>query len=196
MPVRARSFRIVHHRHRSPRDERPRPPQEVGVLWPSRRDLCGESDPQGGKGCPDPCPPLPSSVPHQRPKGGVALTTSIPPVRRAVAPCDGEDPRGAASLRFPASDAGNPCCHASSAPFRESPPTTTARAPPSERKALWVSQSCHPSMSPPPSEWVTPIRRHLRDPQRRKPSIIPGPSVDADSSTTWSTLSMTASQPP
>ena len=39
---------------------------------PSRRDHCGGSDPPrgGGKWCPDPCPPLPSPVPHQRPKRG------------------------------------------------------------------------------------------------------------------------------
>ena len=49
-----------------------------GWAWPAALDglpagdHCGESDlpARGGKGCPDPCPPLPRPVPHQRPKGG------------------------------------------------------------------------------------------------------------------------------
>ena len=49
--------------------------------------------------------------------------------------------------------------------------TTTARAPPSERTALRVSQSCHPSMSPPLVAGGPPLRRHLSDPQRRKSPI-------------------------
>ena len=51
------------------------------------RDHCGESDPgKGGKGCPDPCPPLPSRGRTSGQDMGVALTTRTPPVRRAVAP--------------------------------------------------------------------------------------------------------------
>ena len=147
------------------------------VRLPSRRDLCGESDPRRGEGKGGQRP-VHLSLLSCRTSGknmGVALTTFSPPVRRSVAPGEGGDAQGPASLRVPATDAGNPCCPASGAAFRGSPPTTTARAPPSERKALWVSKSCHPSMSPPPSERVTPIRRHLLDPQRRKSSIIPRP---------------------
>ena len=66
------------------------------------RDHCGESDPKrGGKGCPDPCPPLPSPVAHQRPKGGVALTTSTPPVRRAIAPGEGGTHEAQPHFAFP-----------------------------------------------------------------------------------------------
>ena len=52
-------------------------------------DHFGESDlpARGGKGCPDPCPPLPSPVAHQRRKGG-SLSPPAPlscgaPLRRA-----------------------------------------------------------------------------------------------------------------
>ncbi len=71
------------------------------LFRPSRRDHCGESDPgKGGKGCPDPCPPLPSPVPHQRPKGG-GRSHHQHPSRAARRDAGREgDPRGAASLRL------------------------------------------------------------------------------------------------
>ena len=87
--------------------------------WPSRRDPGGESDlpARGAKGrhfgrhlCPSPWR-------TSGQKGGVALTTSTPLVRRAVALGEGGDTRGAASLRLSAADAGNPCRSASCAAF-------------------------------------------------------------------------------
>ncbi len=40
---------------------------------------------RGGVRCPEACPALPPLMAHQRQKGGVAPTTSTPPVRRAAA---------------------------------------------------------------------------------------------------------------
>ena len=60
-------------------------------MGPSRRDQCGESDPRRGEGIGGQRP-VHLSLLSCRTSGenqGVALTTSIPPVRRAVAPCDG-----------------------------------------------------------------------------------------------------------
>ena len=87
------------------------------------RDHCGESDPQKGeaKGVPTPVPLCPPAWRTSAKKGGVALTTSTPPVRHAVTPGEEGDARGAASIRFPAVGAGNPCCPVSDAGFRESP---------------------------------------------------------------------------
>ena len=121
----------------------------TGMTWlrspfyPSQRDHCGESDlpARGAKGrhlgrhlCP---PPWRTSGE----KGGVALTTSTPLVRRAVAPSEGGDTRGAASLRFSAADAGNPCCPASGAAFQGRPPPQRRGGSPAERKALCVAGS-------------------------------------------------------
>ena len=52
------------------------------------RDLCGESDPQqrGGKGVRTPVHLYPPRWRTSAKKGGVALTISTPPVRRAAAP--------------------------------------------------------------------------------------------------------------
>ena len=90
---------------------------------PSRRDLCGESDTRkrGGKGCPDPCPPLPSPVPHQRPKGAGRSHHQHP--SRAARHRTGRegDTRGAASLRLFTADARNPCRPTSDGAFRGSP---------------------------------------------------------------------------
>ena len=105
------------------------------------------------------------------------------------------DTRGAASLRLVALDAANPCCPTSDAALRENPrPQRRGLCP--LRGKRW---GCHNHVTlryPPRSERVTPLRRHLLDPQRRKSSIIPGPLVEADCSSTWSTFTTTASKPP
>ena len=60
--------------------------------------------------------------------------------------------------------------------------TPTARAPPSEREALWLSKSCPVQVANPTLVKWTPIRRHRRHPQRRKLSIIPRPGSGQDRS--------------
>ena len=80
--------------------------------------------------------------------------------------------RGAASLRFVASDAGNRCCPASDGAFRESLQPQRGGLRPL-REALWLSIVCTIQVSNPLSVEYSPIRRHLLDPQRRKSSIIP-----------------------
>ena len=74
--------------------------------------------------------------------------------------------------------------------------TTTARAPPSERKALWLSKSR--------AIWTRRqgffggalLCLHRLDPQRRKSSIIPAPVKAAISASAWSTIPATASRTP
>ena len=60
------------------------------------------------------------------------------------------DPRGAASLRFPATDARNPCCPASDAPFRGSlQPQWRGLGPLREKRCGWhnhVTLRCHPPL--------------------------------------------------
>ena len=73
--------------------------------------------------------------------------------------------------------------------------TTTARAPPSEREALWLSVACHPLMATPPSERVPPICCHLCDPRWRKLSIIPRWLRPGFSCSRWTVFSLTASRP-
>ena len=74
--------------------------------------------------------------------------------------------------------------------------TTTARAPPSERKALWLSKSR--------ATWTghrgyfggALVYLHPLDPQRRKSPIIPAPDKAAISASAWSTIAATASRTP
>ena len=67
----------------------------VSASWPtrlpSRRDHWGESAPpaRGTRGVLTPVPLCPPPCRTSGQKGGVALTTITPPVRCAVAPCDG-----------------------------------------------------------------------------------------------------------
>ena len=49
--------------------------------------------------------------------------------------------QGAASLRFVAADAENPCQPASNKAFQERP-RPRQRGAPSESEALWLSQAC------------------------------------------------------
>ena len=91
---------------------------------PSRRDHCGGSDPPrgGGKWCPDPCPPLPSPVPHQRPKRGGRSLHFLPlPCGAADAPCKAGTRGAGAALRFTVEDSGNPCQPTSNADFQAQP---------------------------------------------------------------------------
>ena len=78
------------------------------------------------------------------------------------------------------------------APLPCGAPLRRAGGGPARRLKLRVSKSRHPSMSPSPSERVTPVRRHLRDLQRRKSSIIPGALKPGFS---WSTFPLRGRSP-
>ena len=96
------------------------------------------------------------------------------PLRRARG-----DTRGAASLSFSAADAGNPCCPASDAAFRGSPPPQRGGGAPSEREALWVLKACATYVRHQVFVSGALIRRHRLDPQRRKLSTHPAPAEAA-----------------
>ena len=108
------------------------------------------------------CPLPRPCCPQRRPIGQLA---SLP----------ARDTQGAASLLFFATDAGNPRCPASDAAFRESlRPQRRGLLPLRERRCWCRNQKRlgeHRYIVP-----VSPIRRHLLDPQRRKSSIIPSPT--------------------
>ena len=116
-----------------------------------RRDHCGGSDlpARGGKGWPQALPPLPSPAPHQRRKRGGRSLHQHP--SRAARCCVGRvgDTRGAASLRFSAADAGNPCCPASDAAFRGTPTPQRRGARPLREKRRAYQDRRH-VRSPPP----------------------------------------------
>ena len=130
-------------------------------------DPCGEV-----KGCPNPCHPLTSPVPHQRPKKGGRSLHHLPSraARRWVA-------RGGTRVAQPrfAYPQRMREIRVVPRPMRRfgKVPHHNGEGAPSERKALWVSKACTTWLSHPWSERGTPIRRHLLDPQRRKSSIIP-----------------------
>ena len=74
--------------------------------------------------------------------------------------------------------------------------TTTARAPPSERKALGWLKSRSTYMRHPPFVAVSPVRRHVLDPRRRKSSIISRPLEAGFSCSRWTIFSMSTLMPP
>ena len=115
------------------------------------RDHCGESDlpARGARGVPTPVPLCTPPCRTSGQKGGVALTTSTPPVRRAVTPGEGGGTRGAASLRFLAADVGSPCFPAAGAAFRESSTPHRRRLRPL-RKRRCAYQDHVPLRCPPP----------------------------------------------
>ena len=75
-------------------------------------------------------------------------------------------------------------------------PATAGRAAPSDSAVLWLSNACTTCVRHPTFVRWPPIRRHERDPQRRKSSIDPAPAEAAVSSAAWLILSMTASRAP
>ena len=120
-----------------------------------------------------------NNLPLPRGASAVKNAGSLPPL--APLSC-GAPPRrargdgqGTASFRFVASDAGNPCCHASDAVFRGSPKPQRPGLRPLREKRLWLSRVCTIQVNNLVSVEYSPIRRHLLDPQRRKSSIIPRP---------------------
>ena len=129
-------------------------------------------------------------------KRGVAPSTSTPLVRRAVAP--GEGGTREAQPRFALSHGTReirviPCPHAA---FRKSPEPQRRGVRPLRERRCGGQEHVTPQCHPPPSERVTPIRRHLLDPQRRKSSIIPGPLKFGFCCSNWWIFLMAASRPP
>ena len=76
------------------------------------------------------------------------------------------------------------------------PQTTTARAPPSLREALWRSNKWAIQVGYPPCVNGPPLRRHRRDPQRRKSSIIPRPFNTGLSRASWVIFLRAGLRPP
>ena len=107
-------------------------------------------------------------------KRGVAPSTSTPLVRRAVAP--GEGGTREAKPRFALSH-GTREIRVIPRPMRRfgKVPNHNGEGRPLRERRCGGQKHVTPQCHPPPSERVTPIRRHLLDPQRRKSSIIPGP---------------------
>ena len=75
------------------------------------------------------------------------------------------------------------------------PRTTTVRAPPAEREALWLPKKWTTQVDHPPLISGPPLRRHARDPQRWKSSIITAPLEAGVSSSAWLILATTALRP-
>ncbi len=116
---------------------------------PAGTTVVRATSPQGGKGCPEACPPLPSPVAHQRPKRGGRSHHQHPSRTARRCAVRGGDTRGAALLRFFAADAGNPSYPASDAAFRESP-TPHRRGLRPLRKRRCADQDHVPLRCPPP----------------------------------------------
>ena len=105
---------------------------------------------KGGEECRFPCHPFPSPVPHQRAKQGGRSHHQHPSRKARRCAVRRGDTRGAASLRFSASNAGNPCCPASGAAFRGSPTPQRRGSRPLREKRCGshnhVTLRCHPHL--------------------------------------------------
>ena len=133
---------------------------------PSRRDLGGGSDPQRqgkrmNKGM--------NNLPLPRGASAAIKWGSLPPpapLSWGAPPAgQGGDARGAASIRFVALDTGNPCCPASDEEFRKARNHNGEDSALCERSVV-VSKVCTIQVNNLVSVEYSPIRRHLRDPQR------------------------------
>ena len=153
----------------------------------------------GGEWWPLGWPIYPFPVAHQRQKTWGRSHHFLPlQVRRHNAPCEGGHARR--SLVSPRrSRRGESAPTLVQCGFPGTAWTTTARASPSEREALWWSKACatwcatsvrHPLFVNGP-----PLRRHVLDPRRRKSSIISRPFEAGFSCSHWTTFSMTTSRP-
>ena len=116
------------------------------------RDHCGESDPRRGegKGVVFPVTLYPSPWRTSAENQGVALTTSTPPVRRAVTPGGRGTREAQPRFAFPQRTRGNPCCPASDAAFQGSPqPQRRGLRPLREKRCgchNHVTLQCHPPL--------------------------------------------------
>ncbi len=131
---------------------------------------------RGTRGVPTPVPLCPPPWRTSGQNGGALPPLPPPPVRRDDAPCEGVDtrcrrPTGLYPIGFGQSVPTRVQCG-----FPGTSWTTTARASSSESGALGLLKgrvtSCATYARHLPSERVTPIRRHVLDPRRRKSSII------------------------
>ena len=102
--------------------------------------------------------------------------------------------RGAASQSCTATDAGHPLIPRPMRSFGEAL-TTAAKASPSEREALGLSNARATSTRHPLFLSGASIRRRLLHPQRRKSSIIWRPLEAGFSCSHWSIFSMTTLRP-
>ena len=139
--------------------------------------------------------PLPGGAPAPK-KGGVAPST-IPPSsaarRRAVR---GGDTRGRRPTALYRRGLGQSVPTHVRCGFPGIASTTAARAAPSDSAVLWLSNACTTCVRHPTLVRWPPIRRHRRDPRRRKLSNHPAPPEAAVSSSAWSIFSTTAARPP
>ncbi len=143
-------------------------------------------------------PPPPPRCRTSGKKQGVAPSTSSPPVWRHDPACEGVDtrcrrPTGLYPIGFGQSVPTRVQCG-----FPGTAWTTTARASPSESGALGLlngrATTCATYARHPPFERVTPIRRHVLDPRRRKSSIMSRPLEAGFFCSHWSIFSMTTSR--
>ena len=151
--------------------------------WPSRQGPLWRERPRKGEGrwWILACTTSPSPVPHQRQKyGGRSLHFLPLPCGATTRRARGWTRDAGAPRGFTPQDLGNPCQPASNAGFPGTAWTTTARASPSESGALGLlkgrATSCATSVRHPPFVRWSPIRRHGRDPRRRKLSIHRAPT--------------------
>ena len=151
----------------------------MGVLKQHRRfnlparDHCGESDPRpGGRWWILACTISPCPVAHQRRKNGGRSLHFLPLQTRRRAR---RGHAGRCPATVVAADAGNPCQPVPHKAFQARPRPQQRGALPSEREALWWSKACAPR-EPPTFVAVSPIRRHVLDPGRRKSSFSFPPS--------------------
>ena len=138
---------------------------------------------------------LPGGAPAPKIRGSLPPLPP-PPVRRHDAPCEAGRRRTAlCRRRFGESLPTRFQCGFSGTTW-----TTTAGTSPSERGALGLlkgrATSCATYARHPPSGRVTPIRRHVLDPRRRKSSIMSRPLEAGFSCSYWTIFSMTTSKPP
>ena len=111
-------------------------------------------------------------------KGGVAPSTSTPLVRRAGAP--GEGGKREAQPRFALSQRTRKMLVIPRPmPRFGKMPNHNGEGLPSEREALWLSKACATCVRHQVFFSGALIRRHRRDPQRRKSSIHPAPAEAA-----------------
>ncbi len=168
------------------------------VIWPSRRDHCGESDPPRGglSGGPKGGPLNLLRWRISTKNRGVALTTSSPSRAAPRRGVRGGDTRCRRRTGLYPGRLGKSVPTLVQCGFRGTTWTTTARAPPSEKKAPWLLTKWTTWVDPPPSISGPPLRRHVLDPRRRKSSIIARPLEAGFSGSRWTIFSMTTSRPP
>ena len=137
------------------------------------------------------CPP-PCRTSGQN--GGVAPSTSSPPVRRHDAACEGVDTPCRRRTGLYPIGCGQSASTRVQCGFPGTTWTTTARASPSESGALALLKGRATYVRHSPFVSGPPIRRHVLDPRRRKSSIVPRLFEAGFSCSRWTIFSMTTSR--